>query len=280
MPRIARLDALGCVQHVTARGIERRAIFRDDRDRLRFLDLLEGVLRESAAVALAWALMPNHFHMIVRTHGDPLSRLMARLNTAYAVGFNLRHDRAGHLFQNRYHSKPIEDDDYLRTAICYVHRNPIRAGLVPDLASLESHRWTGYGELVGRVPRRFLDIEAVLLAFADDPSEARSRLAVWMAASEPASSRPTLRNRIALTCRRFGVSEADLLGASRDRRVCDVRSMIAHQACDVDGYRQAEVARALGVGESSVHRARRRGSALMKSCRAEKQEKGTSPKAR
>ena len=108
MPRTARLDALGCVQHVTARGIERRAIFRDDRDRLRFLDLLEGIMRESAAVALAWALMPNHFHMIVRTHGDPLSRVMARLNTAYAVGFNLRHDRAGHLFQNRYHSKPIE----------------------------------------------------------------------------------------------------------------------------------------------------------------------------
>jgi len=275
MPRGARRDAPGCVQHVTARGIEKRAIFRDDQDRIRFLDLLEAILGEACATCFAWVLMTNHFHIILSTDDQPLSRIMARLNTAYAVGFNLRHDRVGHLFQNRYHSKLIDDDDYLRTAIRYVHLNPLRAGLAPDLPALEKHAWTGHAALMGLMPPRFLHVDAVLAAFCNDPIEARQRLREWMASPEPQanpeSPRPTLPELIAHVCRRFAVAECDLLSVSRDRSVCSARSMIVHLACDSAGYRQAEVARALGIGESSVHRARRRGRALRNSLGAEKQ---------
>lgn len=284
MPRGPRRDAPGCVHHVTARGIEKRAIFLDDRDRDRFLELLESVLLEAAVVCIAWALMPNHFHLVLRTAQQSLPRVMARLNTAYAVGFNLRYDRAGHLFQNRYHSKVIGDDDYLRTAIRYVHRNPLDAGLVPDLTSLECFPWSGHAALMGRLPARFLHVDGALAIFADDPAEARVRLREWMATPEPRpSSAPSLTalgDLIEGACLRLGISKLDLLSVSRDRRVCSARSLIAHLACDDAGYRQADVARALGIQESSVHRARRRGRAVRAALDAKKQDEGTSPKAR
>jgi len=113
MPRQARLDAPGLLQHVMARGIERREIFKDDKDRESFLDRLATILEETQAQCYAWALIPNHFHLLLRTSLTPLSKVMRRLMTGYAVTFNKRHKRSGHLFQNRYksivtvHSPPL-----------------------------------------------------------------------------------------------------------------------------------------------------------------------------
>ena len=76
MPRQARLDAPGALQHVMARGIERREIFRDDNDRESFLDRLAGILEETRTQCYAWALIPNHFHLLLRTGATPLSKVM------------------------------------------------------------------------------------------------------------------------------------------------------------------------------------------------------------
>ena len=97
MPRQARLDAPGVLHHVMARGIERREIFRDDRDRDRFVERLGALARGSSLIVYAWSLMPNHFHLLVRTGVDPLSRSLRRLLTGYAGDFNRRHRRHGHL---------------------------------------------------------------------------------------------------------------------------------------------------------------------------------------
>ena len=101
MPRQSRLDAPGLLQHVMARGIERREIFKDDKDRKSFLDRLAQILEETQTQCYAWALIPNHFHLLLRTSLAPLSKVMRRLMTGYAVTFNKRHKRTGHLFQNR-----------------------------------------------------------------------------------------------------------------------------------------------------------------------------------
>ena len=101
MPRQARLDAPGVLQHVMARGIERRKIFWDDKDRASFLERLALIHEETQTQCYAWALIPNHFHILLRTGTTPLSTVMRRLMTGYAVTFNIRHRRSGHLFQNR-----------------------------------------------------------------------------------------------------------------------------------------------------------------------------------
>jgi len=150
MPRQPRIDAPGLIQHVMARGIERRKLFRDDKDRMSFLDRLADILEETQTQCYAWALIPNHFHIFLRTGSTPLSKVMRRLMTGYAVTFNKRHKRSGHLFQNRYKSVVCEEDPYLLELIRYIHLNPLRARLVEDLKELDKYPWTGHSAILGR----------------------------------------------------------------------------------------------------------------------------------
>jgi len=132
------------------RGIERRKIFWDDKDRTAFLERFGVILEETQTQCYAWALIPNHFHILLRTGVTPLSTVMRRLMTGYAVTFNLRHRRAGHLFQNRYKSVVCEEDTYLLELTRYIHLNPLRAKLVKDLKELDKYLWTGHSVLVGK----------------------------------------------------------------------------------------------------------------------------------
>ena len=150
MPRQARLDAPGVLQHVMARGIERRKIFMDDKDRASFLERLALILEDTQTQCYAWALIPNHFHILLRTGPTPLSTVMRRLMTGYAVSFNIRHRRSGHLFQNRYKSVVCEEDTYLLELTRYIHLNPLRARLVEDLKSLDKYQWAGHSVLIGK----------------------------------------------------------------------------------------------------------------------------------
>src|ERR1041385_894079 len=100
MPRAPRLDFPGALHHVIVRGIERREIFFSDRDRRDFLERLADLVAEAAAGLYAWALMPNHAHLLLRTGTVPLSSFMQRWLSPYVTTFNLIHRRAGHLFQN------------------------------------------------------------------------------------------------------------------------------------------------------------------------------------
>jgi len=150
MPRQARLDAPGVLQHIMARGIERREIFKDDKDRKSFLGRLATILEETQTQCYAWALIPNHFHILLRTGTTQLSKVMRRLMTGYAVTFNIRHRRSGHLFQNRYKSVVCEEDTYLLELTRYIHLNPLRARLVEDLKSLDKYPWAGHSVLIGK----------------------------------------------------------------------------------------------------------------------------------
>ena len=104
MPRTARLDIPGVLQHVIVRGIERRNIFLDDQDRSLFLARFSALLQRTSTHCFAWSLMSNHFHLLLMPTTTPLSHVMRSLLTGYAVGFNRKYQRAGHLFQNRYKS--------------------------------------------------------------------------------------------------------------------------------------------------------------------------------
>ena len=113
MPRKSRIDAAGALHHIIARGIDRCEIFRDNTDRNNFLDRLGEIASETTTSCYAWALIPNHFHLLLRTGSVPIASVMRRLLTGYAVSHNRRHRRSGHLFQNRYKSILCQEDAYL-----------------------------------------------------------------------------------------------------------------------------------------------------------------------
>jgi putative transposase len=175
MPRGPRLDAPGTLHHVIVRGIERRQIFRTDRDREDFLARLGQVVKEGQASCFAWVLIPNHVHLLVRTGATPLARMMRRLLTGYAVSFNLRHQRSGHLFQNQYKSVVCEEDCYLLELIRYIHLNGIRAGLVKTLRELDRYRWSGHSVLMGYERRPWQAKEEVLSYFGGRQGVARKK---------------------------------------------------------------------------------------------------------
>ena len=173
MPRQARIDYPGLLQHVIVRGIERRPIVADDTDRERFIQRLEHLTQETAVDCYAWALLDNHFHLLVRPRVDRLATFMRRLLTSYAVSFNKRHSRSGHLFQNRYKSIVCDENAYLLELIRYIHLNPLRAGIIATLEELEQHPWCGHSQLMGASSGSIINQDFVLPLFSQQCKKSR-----------------------------------------------------------------------------------------------------------
>ncbi|MFH1953034.1 MAG: hypothetical protein ABIL06_15600 [Pseudomonadota bacterium] len=159
--------------HVIIRGIERTVIFRDDKDRDAFLDRLGGILLESSTPCYVWPLLSNHAHFLLRTGRIPTALVMRRLLTGYAVTFNRRYGRHGHLFQNRYKSILCDKDAYLQELVRYIHLNALRAGLVKDLGELGSYAYSGHCVLMGKKKRAWQDRDYVLRYFGQTEREAK-----------------------------------------------------------------------------------------------------------
>ena len=192
MPRAARLDIAGVLQHVIVRGIERRNIFIDDQDRTSFLDRLSSLLVNMEMECLAWALMRNHVHILLRPSDNNLGQFMRRLLTGYAVTFNLRHHRSGHLFQNRYKSIVCEDDPYFLELVRYIHLNPLRAGLVNDIRGLKQYPWSGHSVIMGARKFPAQKVDEVLLYFSTKQKLARENYQKFVEDGIRLGTRPEL----------------------------------------------------------------------------------------
>ena len=175
MPRSARLDVPEVLQHVMARGIEGRDIFLDTKDREAFLKRLSDLVEKGNVQLLAWCLMPNHFHLLLRTREMSLATLMRRLMTGCAMWHNRRHDRKGHLFQNRYKSIVVEEDPYLLELVRYIHVNPVRAKILDSVSQLDRYPYTGHAVLMGHQKFNGQDVEWILSLFGKSKSVARKR---------------------------------------------------------------------------------------------------------
>lgn len=173
MPRGSRIDAAGALHHVMGRGIAGGAIFLSDADRDDFLRRLGEILSKTSTACYAWALIPNHFHLLLRTGTDPLSLVLKRLLTGYAVGFNLRHNRQGHLFQNRYKSILCQEEPYLLELVRYIHLSPLRAGLVKTYEKLCGYPYCGQSVILGKRKREWQNAEYVLGLFDNKIGTAR-----------------------------------------------------------------------------------------------------------
>ena len=173
MPRQARLDVPGTLHHVIIRGIERKKIVSDDQDRLNFVSRLGTIALETETSIYAWALMTNHAHILLRSGPSGLPRYMRRLLSGYAISYNRRHRRHGHLFQNRYKSIVCEEDLYFRELVRYIHLNPLRVKLVDNLSKLDRYRYCGHSVLMDGIKNGWQDRDYVLKWFGSKEGEAK-----------------------------------------------------------------------------------------------------------
>ena len=163
MARQWRIEYEGAFYHVLSRGIEQRDIFYDNADRQNFLNILGSMSERFNIDIYAYVLMTNHYHLLVKTNKANLSRSLQWLGTTYTGRFNRRHDRRGHLFQGRFRSIIVENDAYLIQLSFYIHRNPVRAGLVERLAN---YRWSSYPAYAyGSAQPNWLNTEFLLSQF-------------------------------------------------------------------------------------------------------------------
>lgn len=140
MPRKRRIkSSLNCY-HIIVRGINKEDIFFDDNDRRKFLKELIDTKEKYNYKILAYVLMPNHMHLVIKEQEKSSSDIMRSLLGRYAVYFNKKYERVGYVFQDRFYSKPIEDDSYMKNVIRYIHLNPEKAGIV----RYEEYKWSSY----------------------------------------------------------------------------------------------------------------------------------------
>jgi len=173
MPRQSRIDYTGALHHIMVRGIERRKIFSDTKDKKLFIKRLGTVLTDTGTNCFAFALMDNHFHLLLQTGANSISRVMQSLLTGYAVNYNNRKNRTGKLYQNRFKSILCDKEEYLLQLIRYIHLNPLRVGLVKNLSELDKSPWTGHSVIMGNKQADWLDTEEVLINFGETEGKAR-----------------------------------------------------------------------------------------------------------
>ena len=175
MARALRIQYEGAYYHVTSRGNERKPIFRNKGDREGFLAYLKSAHLRYGAVVHVYCLMDNHYHLLLETPKGNLSQIMRHINGAYTTYFNVKHKRAGHLFQGRYKALLVHADAYAGELSRYIHLNPVRAGMVemPD-----QHRWSSYQYYMGNKKKpAWLRVDFILDYFG---SELRSSQKKYM----------------------------------------------------------------------------------------------------
>ncbi len=158
MARKPRIDLAGFLYHVTVRGNNKEDIFLDEGDMERFIRILKIAKKRYQFTQYGFALLPNHFHLLLRPSGDgTLSKSMQSINTGYTMYFNRKYERCGHVFQGRYKSILVEEEPHLLELVRYIHLNPVRAGLTQRP---EDHRFSSYQIYLGEADNNLIDEEA------------------------------------------------------------------------------------------------------------------------
>jgi len=282
MARPLRLEAEGAVYHVIARGNERKAVFRDDRDRQEYLDRLIGCRERFGVRVLAFCLMDNHLHLAVERGPAKLSRVMLALQSAYTQWFNRRHGRVGHLFQGRYKAFLIEKDRYLLALVRYIHRNPLEAGLANRA---EDYAWSSDRYYRLRKPPDWLDVDGVLpllgptrcvamaryrrlmgdqveesyedvksYAQAIKGDEAFAERVLRESGVPPIVVKLTEAKVVSVVAAGLGVGVSDLIGGGRQRSLSRARNIAAYIGRAAGGIPVARMARYFGREESTLAR--------------------------
>ena len=157
MPRQARKKSETGIYHIMLRGINRQRIFEEKEDKDRFIQVISENKTKSEFKIFAYCLMSNHIHLLIQEVEEPIEQIMKRIATKYVYWYNLKYQRVGHLFQDRFKSEPIETDEYLFTVLRYIHQNPIKAGICKRN---EDYKYSSYNEYLGQ--KNIVDSEFIL----------------------------------------------------------------------------------------------------------------------
>lgn len=297
MPRSNRVFLSGGIYHVYARVARGETIFAEETEAEAFVDVVRAAKERDGFRVFAWALMPNHYHMAIRTGRVPLWRTMASIQMRSSKGFNRRHGVLGPLWQGRYRAKLVEEEPYLQQLVAYIHLNPVKAGLVEDPAR---YRWSGHGELLGRHRAPLVDVDETLSMYGESRRLARrlyartlrgegerewtgedpGRLPWWRGprerdnrielshegpfvdylgrSTEPIPPDVSAEVFLGAASEALGAQLSDLAGRARSRELAELRGLITLLGVERFGQKVNQLAAVLGMHPGSLSYAARR----------------------
>lgn len=175
MPRQARKKSKTGIYHIMIRGINRQMIFEEEDDYVKFFNTLLKVKEKSGFKIYGYCLMGNHVHLLLQEGEESISLVIQRMCSSFVYWYNMKYNRYGHLFQERYKSEVVESESYLITVLRYIHQNPIKAGII-DL--IEGYKWSSYHEYMH--DQSSIDTEFILELFGEQKKEARKKFEEYM----------------------------------------------------------------------------------------------------
>ena len=170
MPRKAREKSESGIYHIMLRGINRQDLFEDDEDRQKFIDTIAFYKKKGGYKIYAYCIMSNHVHLLIEEEKEPFSLIMKRISSSYVYYYNWKYCRCGHLFQERFKSEIVENDNYFLTVLRYIHQNPIKANIIKNP---QEYKWSSYNEYLDG--SKIVDDDFVLSIFSENKTAAIQR---------------------------------------------------------------------------------------------------------
>ena len=166
-----RIEYYGAYYHVIQRGVNQEHIFQSPGDKSHLLEILSDSKEQYDFKLFAYVIMDNHYHLLIQTLNIPISKIMHQVNMKYAIYYNTKYERVGHVFENRYKGILVQDDTYFITLIKYIHNNPVAAGICN---SMEEYKWSS--DLFYRINiGNMVDIDEFLNMFSSNRLKAIER---------------------------------------------------------------------------------------------------------
>jgi len=261
MNRSIRTDFLGVIYHVINRGNNKNTLFFDDKDYNVFLKQLREVKKEHDFSLYCYCIMPNHFHFLIETTETPLPKIMHKLLTSYAIYFNSRYEKTGHVFQGRYKAMICENEQYLFKLVSYIHLNPLKANVANNI---NDYRWGSHLHYSGAVENKLLSPDKLFLRMGYQSLEkgykgyslafeefSRNNYQRYSAKYFYKISLMDLLKEVASAAK---TSETAVISANKDRSANNARKIFTHKAVKNYGYSLNDVAAFINRDKSAVSR--------------------------
>ncbi|MCM3588875.1 transposase [Mesobacillus maritimus] len=254
MPRESRRKSDSGIYHIMLRGINKQIIFEDDMDKRRFLETIEKYKQISHFKLYAYCLMDNHVHLLLEESEERISEVIKRISSSYVYWYNLKYERCGHLFQDRFKSENVETIRYFLTVLRYIHQNPLKAGLVSNV--FES-KWTSIYDYVNN-KADLVDIDKALDLFSADR---RKAIQMFIAYMQQANEDQCLDNQTQIRLQDSQVNEyLHSLGVHNSSDLQQMtkveRDLILVRLKKLRGTSVRQISRITGISKSVIDRAR------------------------
>lgn len=237
------------------RGINKQLIFEEDADRARFIETLKKYKEISKFQLFCYCLMDNHIHLIIKETDVTISEAIKRISSSYVRWYNVKYERCGHLFQERFKSECVENRAYFLTVLRYIHQNPMKAGLAENIFD---SKWTSMHEYIAMAKSPLIDVELVLSLFSPDKAKATNLFLEYM---QERNDDHCLDDKHIVRLSDYEVSEylhkigITNIGVIQQMDKKD-RDTVLAMLKDVDGITVRQLSRITGISKSVINRVR------------------------